>query len=66
MTPRSKKAQTRELQVSPDEIRRRAYEIFLERGGLPGGELEDWLQAEYELQNEALFTPERDGLQQRI
>ncbi len=24
-----------------DEIRRRAYEIYLERGGLPGHELED-------------------------
>jgi hypothetical protein len=32
-----------------EEIRRRAYEIYLERGGQPGGELDDWLQAEYEL-----------------
>jgi Protein of unknown function (DUF2934) len=31
------------------EIRNRAYEIYLQRGGLPGYELEDWLQAEREL-----------------
>ena len=34
------------------EIRRRAYEIYLERGEQPGTELEDWLQAERELQRE--------------
>ena len=31
------------------EIRVRAYEIYLKRGGQPGHELEDWLQAEREL-----------------
>ena len=31
------------------EIRNRAYEIYLQRGGQPGCELEDWLQAEREL-----------------
>ena len=31
-----------------DKIRRRAYEIYLERGGEPGHDLEDWLQAEHE------------------
>ena len=31
-----------------DEIRSRAYEIFLRRGGQPGYELEDWLEAERE------------------
>jgi hypothetical protein len=33
------------------KIRRRAYEIYLERGAQPGLELEDWLQAERELTN---------------
>lgn len=33
---------------SVEEIRVRAYEIFLERGGEPGRELDDWLQAERE------------------
>ena len=27
-------------------IRRRAYELYLERGDRPGSPLEDWLQAE--------------------
>jgi Protein of unknown function (DUF2934) len=32
-----------------DEIARRAYEIFEERGRLHGHDLDDWLQAEREL-----------------
>ena len=32
-----------------DFIRRRAYKIFEERGGLPNHELDDWLQAEREV-----------------
>ncbi|TMD04010.1 MAG: DUF2934 domain-containing protein [Chloroflexi bacterium] len=31
------------------EIARRAYQIFLGRGGNDGHDLEDWLQAEAEL-----------------
>jgi hypothetical protein len=31
------------------EIRNRAYEIYLQRGEQPGDELSDWLQAEGEL-----------------
>ena len=31
------------------EIRRRAFEIYLERGSQPGRDLEDWFQAEREL-----------------
>jgi Protein of unknown function (DUF2934) len=34
-----------------EEIRRRAYEIYLERGGQPGRDLDDWLQAERELKD---------------
>jgi hypothetical protein len=34
---------------STDEIARRAYEIFLERGGAHGNDADDWLQAELEL-----------------
>ena len=39
--------------VSPthDEIARRAYELFEERGGEPGREWEDWFVAERELRN---------------
>lgn len=35
--------------ASEQEIRHRAYEIYLERGAQPGHELRDWLQAEREL-----------------
>ena len=38
-----------------DEVKRRAYEIYLERGGLPGQELEDWVQAEREIESAAHF-----------
>ena len=32
-----------------DKIRRRAHEIYLERGREPGYDVEDWFQAEREL-----------------
>ena len=38
-----------------EEIRRRAYEIYLERGEQTGGELDDWLQAERELERGVLW-----------
>ncbi len=47
-----------------DEIRRRAYEIYLEGGSLPGRELDDWLRAEREPCNVAVFTQDWNHLQQ--
>lgn len=35
---------------TPEEIRRRAFEIHIERGGIHGCDLDDWMQAEHELQ----------------
>jgi len=32
-----------------ERIRERAHEIYLQRGGEDGGELDDWLQAEQEI-----------------
>jgi hypothetical protein len=32
-----------------EQIQARAYEIYLERGGGEGSEIDDWLQAEREL-----------------
>ena len=40
-----------ENKVREEEIRRRAYEIYLERGEQPGCDLDDWLQAERELKS---------------
>jgi len=37
-----------------EEIRRRAYEIYLGRGEQPGRELDDWLQAEREFERGVL------------
>jgi hypothetical protein len=36
----------------PKEIERRAYELYQERGGNPGGDREDWLRAERELKKD--------------
>jgi hypothetical protein len=35
-----------------EEIRRRAYEIYLDRSGAPGDPVADWLQAERSLRDE--------------
>jgi hypothetical protein len=35
---------------SPAEIRQRAFEIHIERGGIHGCDPKDWLEAERELQ----------------
>jgi len=56
-TPASKSARTPppEFQTpqsatrSTDQVARRAYELFLARGGEHGHDVEDWLQAEREL-----------------
>ena len=42
-----------------EEIRRRAYELYLERGEQPGCDLDDWLQAERELQRGELGGEQR-------
>ncbi|MFQ5640226.1 MAG: DUF2934 domain-containing protein [bacterium] len=34
---------------SDNEIRERAFQIFMNRGGQPGQDLQDWLEAENEL-----------------
>jgi hypothetical protein len=50
---------------SHEEIRRRAYEIYLERNGLAGDALDDWLRAERELQKVALFKRGWNRLEER-
>ena len=46
---RRKDNATRTSPMTIDDVARRAYEIFLTRGGGDGHDLEDWLQAETEL-----------------
>jgi len=43
-----------------EEIRRRAFEIYLERGEHPGRDLDDWFQAEREIER-GLFQREEAG-----
>jgi hypothetical protein len=41
------------VSLTVEEIRQRAQEIFAARGGAPGNELDDWLQAEQELKQQS-------------
>jgi len=43
--------ETPRREATDEEIRQRAYEIYLARGAAPGFELDDWLQAERELRS---------------
>ncbi|HEV2205560.1 MAG TPA: DUF2934 domain-containing protein [Candidatus Acidoferrales bacterium] len=40
-----------EAEPTFEQIRQRAYEIFLARGDEPGDDLQDWLKAEHELRS---------------
>lgn len=44
---------------SPEDIRLRAFELHLEHGGIHGHELDDWLQAERELQEQYRLSEKR-------
>jgi len=46
-------------QATRQKIEKRAYELFLERGGVHGYHMEDWLRAEKEIvgKNAAPATP---------
>lgn len=51
----TKQAESAQTSVSDsvrhEEIRIRAYEIYIARDGQPGDELSDWLQAEREIES---------------
>jgi hypothetical protein len=49
----------RSRRPDPREVQRRAYELYMERGGQPGQELEDWFQAERELKENGELTAAR-------
>ncbi len=50
---RSAPVATMKPAITEDQIRRRAYEIYLRRNGRPGDPRSDWLQAEAELKGRA-------------
>jgi hypothetical protein len=43
------KTNSSDTRPSDEEISQRAYELYLQRGSVPGHETDDWLQAEAEL-----------------
>jgi hypothetical protein len=52
-SPAAGKPRTAKTPPTREEIALRAYHIYLERGGAPGNELEDWIRAERELLGKA-------------
>ena len=44
--------------ISEHDIACRAYDLYLTRGGEPGHEMEDWLQAERELRSRSRASTE--------
>ena len=51
-SPKIRKSPIAKNHPTQDEIALRAYHIYLQRGGAPGNELEDWTRAERELLQE--------------
>jgi hypothetical protein len=47
---------SRGINPTHEDIRRRAHELFLARGGEPGKELDDWLRAERQLKRKSAAT----------
>ena len=45
----ARKSRVTKKSPTPEQIQNRAYEIYLERRGAPGSQIEDWLRAEREL-----------------
>ena len=46
------------ISIPKDDIERRAYEIYLDRGRENGHALEHWLLAKVELQEQQAYRPE--------
>ena len=44
-------------ELSTEEIARRAHELYVQRGGEHGKDVEDWLRAERELSDEPVPGP---------
>jgi Protein of unknown function (DUF2934) len=44
-------------ELSKEDIAHRAYELYVQRGGEPGKDVEDWVTAEKELSSEVVAGP---------
>lgn len=47
--PATQKVERKQPTITENDLRRRAYDLYLKRGPNPGDEIGDWLQAEREL-----------------
>jgi Protein of unknown function (DUF2934) len=58
-SPAVSHSQAAEASPSHDEIEVRAFQIYIERGGAYGHDIEDWLKAERELLEEHGKAPRK-------
>jgi len=49
-----------------EEIPRRAHELYLQRGGEHGKDVEDWVRAEKELRDEPVAGPAKRTVTQAV
>jgi Protein of unknown function (DUF2934) len=49
VTPKKSRPRNIRHELTEDEIRSRAYDLYLQRDGVHGHDLDDWLKAEREL-----------------
>ena len=49
---------TTTVNMEPDRVAQRAYELYLARGGGDGRAMDDWLRAEHELRSSTARKPE--------
>jgi Protein of unknown function (DUF2934) len=52
--------------VTDEEVARRAHALFLQRGGRHGGDVDDWLEAERQLNSESSSLPSRAGAKRTV
>jgi hypothetical protein len=57
MKRRTRKDEDEEM--DREAVARRAYDLFLKRGSIPGRDMEDWLEAERQLRQERKRKPVR-------
>ena len=47
------------IAISKEDVAHRAHELYIQRGGRPGKDVEDWVKAEKELSTEVIVEPIR-------
>ncbi len=53
-------------ELSGEKIARRAHELYLQRGGEHGKDVEDWVRAEKELSEEPIVGPAKTRAAQAV